>query len=109
MHIAEAREYTPYEHSLTFTLFVFLQFWNLFNAKAYHTGESAFRNAGRTFGGFELTLSIILIGQFLIVTFGGEMFNVEPLKWHDWLICFIGTSPVILIGELVRLIKKKKA
>ena len=109
MHIAEAREYTPYEHSLTFTLFVFLQFWNLFNAKAYHTGESAFCNAGRTFGGFELTLSIILIGQLLIVTFGGEMFNVEPLKWHDWLICFIGTSPVILIGELVRLIKKKKA
>ncbi len=108
MHIADAHSYTPYEHSLTFTIFVFLQFWNLFNAKAYHTGESAFRNAGRAFGGFELTLTIILVGQLLIVTFGGEMFNVEPLKWQDWLICFIGTSPVVLIGELVRLIKKEK-
>jgi Ca2+-transporting ATPase len=108
LNIADASSYTPYEHSLTFTIFVFLQFWNLFNAKAYHTGQSAFHNATKTFGGFELTLAIILVGQFLIVTFGGEMFNVEPLRWHDWLICFIGTSPVVLIGELLRLIKREK-
>ena len=105
-NIVEAHEYTPYEHSLTFTLFVFLQFWNLFNAKAYHTGTSAFRNPTRTFGGFELALVIILVGQFIIVTFGGEMFNVEPLKWQDWLICFVATSPVLWIGEIVRLLKK---
>lgn len=105
--IADARSYTTYEHSLTFTLFVFLQFWNLFNAKAYHTGMSAFRNPGMAFGGFELALVIILVGQFLIVNFGGEMFSVEPLKWQDWLICLFATSPVIIIGELIRLIKRK--
>lgn len=104
---AAAGNYTTYEHSLTFTLFVFLQFWNLFNAKAYHTGTSAFRNATKSFGGFELALIIILVGQFVIVTFGGEMFNVEPLKWQDWLICFIGTSPVLIIGEIYRLVKKE--
>ena len=105
-NIADAHEYTSYEHTMTFTVFVFLQFWNLFNAKAYHTGSSAFRNPTRTFGGFELALVIILVGQFVIVTFGGDMFNVEPLNWQDWLICFIGTSPVLLIGEFVRLFKK---
>ena len=99
--------YTTYEHTLTFTLFVFLQFWNIFNAKAYHTKSSAFSNPTRTFGGFELALVIIFVGQLLIVTFGGEMFNVEPLKWQDWLICFLATSPVILIGELIRYFKKQ--
>lgn len=105
-NIVEAHDYTPYEHSLTFTLFVFLQFWNLFNAKAYHTGTSAFCNPTKSFGGFELALVIILVGQFVIVTFGGEMFNVEPLKWQDWLICIVATSPVLWIGEIVRLLKK---
>lgn len=107
-NVSDGSSYTTYEHSLTFTLFVFLQFWNLFNAKAYHTGKSAFCNAAKSFGGFELALIIILVGQFLIITFGGEMFGVEPLKLDDWLICFIGTSPVLLIGEIVRLFKKNK-
>lgn len=102
----EPGSYTIYEHSLTFTLFVFLQFWNLFNARAYHTGKSAFSSFTKTFGGFELALVIILVGQMLIVTFGGEMFNVQPLKWHDWLICFVGTCPVLLIGEMIRYLKK---
>ena len=104
----EDKNYTLYEHTLTFTIFVFLQFWNLFNAKAFHTGASAFINKSKSFGGFELALVIILVGQFLIVTIGGEMFNVEPLSWKDWLLCFIGTSPVIIIGEIIRLFIKDK-
>ena len=105
-NIVDVKDYTAYEHTLTFTIFVFLQFWNLFNAKAYYTGKSAFCNAAKAFGGFELALVIILLGQFVIVTFGGEMFSVEPLKWQDWLICFIGTSPILLFGEIIRLFKK---
>ena len=106
-NIVGEKNFTTYEHSLTFTIFVFMQFWNLFNAKAYHTGKSAFHN-NKTLGGFELALLIILVGQFAIITFGGEMFSVEPLKWQDWLICFIGTSPVIIIGEFIRFLKKDK-
>ena len=106
-NIMDTANYTTYEHSLTFTIFVFLQFWNLFNAKAYHTKKSGFSNPTRSFGGFELALVIILVGQFAIVTFGGEMFGVEPLKWNDWLICLIGTSPVVILGELIRFFKKK--
>lgn len=94
---------TTYELTLTFTIFVFLQFWNLFNAKAFHTGATAFRGLFTSFGGFHISLIIILIGQFLIVNFGGEMFSVEPLKWYDWLACFVGTSPVLIFGEIIRL------
>lgn len=99
--------YTLYEHTLTFTIFVFMQFWNLFNAKAYHTGKSAFHSLAKSFGGFELALLIILVGQVVIVTFLGEMFNVEPLCWRDWLICFIGTSPVLIVGEAFRMFNKE--
>ena len=105
-NIVSAENYTVYEHSLTFTLFVFMQFWNLFNAKSFNTNTSAFSNITKNFGGFELALIIIFFGQFLIVTFGGEMFGVEPLKWRDWLICLLCTSPVVLVGEAIRLFKK---
>lgn len=93
-----------YELSLFFTIFVFLQFWNMFNARAFQTGRSAFHFKGC--GGFVLIALAILLGQILIVTIGGEFFNVEPLKFIDWLIIIGGTSVVLWIGELLRLFKK---
>lgn len=101
---------TTYELSLTFSIFVFLQFWNLFNAKAYHTNRSAFCGLFKkeTLSGFVLALFIIAIGQYLIVTFGGEMFSVTPISLHDWLCIIIGTSPVMIIGEVFRLFKIRK-
>lgn len=99
---------STYELTLTFTIFVFLQFWNLFNAKAFRTGATAFRGLFTSFSGFHISLIVILLGQFLIVTFGGEMFSVEPLGWRDWLVCFAGTSPVLIVGEIIRLFVKDK-
>jgi Ca2+-transporting ATPase len=98
-------ELTPYELSLFFTIFVFLQFWNLFNARAYETGKSAFHLVGCS--EFLLIIVSIFFGQILIVEVGGEMFNVVPLRIEDWLMIIIGTSPVLWIGELTRLFKKK--
>ena len=93
-----------YELSLFFTIFVFLQFWNMFNARAFATGHSAFKFKGCT--GFGLIALIILIGQIVIVSIGGEFFNVEPLKLTDWVIIIGGTSIVLWIGEIIRLFKK---
>ena len=94
---------SAYELSLFFTIFVFLQFWNIFNARAYMTGHSAFRLRGCS--GFMLIATVIFIGQILIVTYGGRFFTVVPLKLTDWAIIIFGTSPVVWIGELVRRIK----
>ena len=93
-----------YEQSLFFTLFVWLQFWNMFNARAFKSGRSAFHFKGAS--GFVLIALVILVGQLFIVNFGGEMFSVTPLMWKDWLLTFVLTSPVLLIGELVRVIRK---
>ena len=95
-------ELTGYELSLFFTIFVLLQFWNMFNAKAFNTHQSAFARMGASIGGFGVVALLILAGQYLIVTFGGKMFNVVPLSWTDWGIIFAGTSLVLWIGELVR-------
>ena len=93
-----------YELSLFFTIFVFLQFWNMFNARAFETGRSAFHFKGC--GGFILIALVILVGQILIVSVGGDFFNVEPLKFTDWVIIICGTSIVLWIGEILRLFRK---
>ena len=102
--------FTPKELSLLFTIFVFLQFWNIFNAKAFHTNESALKGL---FGkelrrGFVFTLLIIFLGQLLIVTFGGEMFNVVPISFGEWLRIILFTSLVLWVGEIGRMTKKMK-
>ena len=94
------------ELSLFFTIFVFLQFWNLFNAKAYGSGQSAlhFKHCR----GFMLICSIIIVGQVLIVELGGTFFSVTPLGLSDWLIIALATSPVLLIGEILRFLSKRR-
>ena len=100
------RGLTPYELSIFFTIFVFLQFWNMFNARAFMTGRSAFHLKGC--GEFEFIVLAIFIGQIVIVQFGGNFFNVVPLTLRDWLLIIIGTSPVLLIGEALRLLHHRK-
>ena len=90
-----------YELTLFFTIFVFMQFWNIFNAKAFMTGRSALKIVKAK--GFALTLAIIFIGQILIVSFGGEMFEVMRLSLGDWIRIILGTSVILWIGELGRL------
>ena len=95
---------TPYELSMFFTIFVFLQFWNMFNARAFETGRSAFHFKGCS--GFLMIALLIVVGQIAIVTVGGQFFNVTPLTISDWVIIIASTSLVLWIGEVVRLFKK---
>lgn len=97
----------PYECSVFFTFFVMLQFWNLFNAKAFETNRSALHFQGCS--GFLLIIAIIFIGQVLIVTFGGQFFNVVPLRLQDWILIIAITSIVLWIGEIARIFGKKEA
>ncbi len=96
-----------YNLSLFFTAFVLLQFWNMFNAKAFISGGSAFKRLFKSTG-FLIVMPIILIGQYLIVTFGGEAFRTVPLSWADWGILLAATSSVLWIGEITRLLRKLK-
>ncbi len=94
-------------HNLTifFTVFVMLQFWNLFNASVFGTNHSIFKDAGHALGMLSVAL-IILVGQFIIVTFGGKVFRTEALPLMEWIYIIGGTSIVLWIGEIWRGIKR---
>ena len=94
---------SAYEISLFFTIFVMLQFWNMFNAKAFATGTSAFSCMWKCSGFIGIGL-LIIVGQILIVSFGGEMFSVTPLSANDWWQLTLATSIVLIAGEIGRLI-----
>ena len=85
-----------------------MQFWNIFNAKAFRTKGSAFHGffSKAIPKGFMFTLLIIFVGQILIVTFGGEMFNVVPLQIGDWLRIVLSSSVILWAGEVERLAKR---
>ena len=94
-------------HELTmfFTTFVMIQFWNLFNAKALMSHHTTFRHFLKD-KGMILVLVLVLVGQWIIVTFGGEMFRTTPLSLHEWLLIIGSTSVVLWAGELWRAFKR---
>ena len=93
------------ELTVFFTIFVMLQWWNLFNAKSFGSRRSAFHKF-LSDRGLLFVLFIILAGQWLIVEFGGKMFRTVPLDIETWLWIILGTSPVMIVGEIVRRIRR---
>ncbi|HLX61156.1 MAG TPA: cation-translocating P-type ATPase, partial [Planctomycetota bacterium] len=94
-----------HESTIAFTVLVLMQFWNLFNARAFGRSVSALRGVFKN-RGLILIAAAIVIGQFLIVQFGGAVFRTEPLSWQEWLEIFAGTSLVLWAGEIWRCTKK---
>ena len=88
-----------------FTIFVMLQWWNLFNARVLGSCHSAFRRLWAC-EGFVFVLLFVLVGQWLIVTFGGKMFRTVPLSWQTWAAIIAGTSLVLWVGEIYRWIQR---
>jgi Ca2+-transporting ATPase len=101
----ENGDISKYNLSRFFTIFVFLQFWNMFNAKAFATGKSAFNNIGQSIG-FVIVAVLIFIGQIFIVEFGGEVFRTVPLPFKDWVTIIGTTSLVLWIGEIKRVFRQ---
>ena len=106
IHLGNHKELTLHELSLFFTMFIMLQFWNMFNARAFATNRGAFHFKGCK--GFNFIVLMILIGQILIVELGGQMFSVTPLSLTDWTIIIVASSGVLLLGEVFRWFTSKK-
>ena len=105
LHFHSSEGLSAHDLSWFFSFFVMLQFWNMFNAKAFMDGRSAFADL-KECKSFLFVAALILVGQYLIVTFGGPMFNVIPLSWKDWGIIIGSSSLVLWVGEVARLFKK---
>jgi Ca2+-transporting ATPase len=101
------KELTEYDLTLFFTFFVFLQTWNLMNARTLGSSHTVLHDA-RDSRTFFATLSAIVVGQILIVYCGGEMFNVCPIKPLDFIIIIVATSPVYILPMIYKLITRKK-
>ena len=91
-----------------FTIFVMLQWWNLFNARTLGSCHSAFRRIWAC-RGFLLVLLFVLVGQWIIVTYGGRMFRTVPLSFNTWVAIIGGTSLVLWVGEIYRFLKRRFA
>ena len=96
------------ELTIFFTIFVMLQWWNLFNARMLGSCHSAFRRLWAC-EGFLFVLFAVLVGQWIIVTFGGKMFRTVPLSWQMWAMIIAGTSLVLWVGEIYRFLKRRFA
>ena len=92
--------------TIFFTIFVMMQFWNLFNARVLGTNDSAFKGFGQSYT-LWIVAGIILVGQFIIVQWGGDVFRTTPLDWQTWASIIAATSPILWIGEIYRAIKRK--
>ena len=91
--------------TIFFTFFVMLQFWNLFNARVFGTNDSAFKGLSKSYG-MEIIAFAIIVGQFVIVQFGGAVFRTVPLDFSTWITILVSTSMVLWIGEGIRLISR---
>ena len=109
----KAPHMSSYEMGVFFSVFVVMQFWNLFNAKYFRTGRSVlqdlialFIHPQRVFEsyskGFLLIVVVILLGQVLIVNVVGELFGVSPLPLRDWMYILVGTSPILIVPDIIR-------
>ncbi|MGF1935053.1 MAG: calcium-translocating P-type ATPase, PMCA-type [Nostoc sp. ChiQUE02] len=98
---------STYELSVFFAVFVMLQFWNLFNARCLGLKQSAFKGLSNNKGFVAIAITI-LVGQILIIQFGGSVFRTVPLSFTDWISVIAGTSIVLWIGELWRLTMRAK-
>ena len=111
---------SAYDHGLFFSIFVMLQFWNIFNAKYFKTNRSLLQDimdllrgnsqsVKETYSmGFIWIALLIIAGQVIIVTFGGQMFTVAPLSLADWGWILLLTSPVLIVGDLMRFVKNSR-
>ncbi|MBE9487669.1 MAG: cation-translocating P-type ATPase [Bacteroidetes bacterium] len=94
-------------HTIFFTTFVMMQFWNMFNAKVFESGfTSAFKNIKKS-RAFMYVSMLIFLGQFLIVSYGGKVFRVVSLTFSEWIVIFFSTSLLLIFGELGRYIKRR--
>lgn len=98
-------ELTLRQLTVFFTTFVFLQIWNMFNAKGFESGCGVLRGISKC-GIFLGVLLLIAVAQWGIVAFGGEVFRTEPLDAATWAWIVGGTSLIAVGGEAVRALRR---
>lgn len=98
---------SKYKLSVFFTIFVMLQFWNLFNSRTLGSNKSAFYKLTDNKAFIIIAVSIVFL-QVIIIQFGGDFFRTVPVKFIHWIFIIAGTSIVLWAGEIYRFIKRRQ-
>jgi Ca2+-transporting ATPase len=96
--------FTARQATLFFTVYVFFQVWNQINCRSLAPDRSGLRGLWQN-PYFVLISGLTVVGQVAIVTFGGRVFDVEPLPVRDWLLIAAGTASVLVFAEAARLVR----
>ena len=94
-----------YLKSALFATFMMAITFNGFNARTSHINP--FENLGRN-KNFLLVMLSIFVLQFVFITFGGEVLNVERLSLKSWIICIILAFMVIPIDVFRKALMHKE-
>ena len=97
----------PHEMGIFFSVFVYLQFWNMLNARTFGTGKWAFNNMEDS-KVFWVVAAVIFVGQIVLVQYFSPFFNCSPLEFNDWLWVILGTSPVFILVQSYAMIKNRR-
>ncbi|KAI8997400.1 PMCA-type calcium-translocating P-type ATPase [Pilobolus umbonatus] len=95
-------------HTMVFNTFVFLQVFNELNCRRIDDRINILRGITKDHL-FIIIQTFVIIGQIMIVQYGGIAFKTEPLNLSQWIITMGIGSLSILTGTLIRLLPKKMA
>jgi len=91
---------TPAEISTVFfAAFVIAQVWNGINCRAMDGIMPSFFHGNPT---FFVVMGVIVIVQFIIVQYGGAVFNTVPLSLTQWATIFVMSASVLVVGFVLR-------
>jgi len=98
---------TVYLKSALFATFMMAITFNGFNART--SSLNPFEGLGRN-PNFIIVMGSILILQYLFITFGGNVLNVEQLSFRSWMIC-AGLAFLVIPIDIIRkmIIRRKPA
>jgi Ca2+-transporting ATPase len=97
-------ELTYWQVAVFFTVYVFFQVWNEINSRSLTPEVSGFHGLHRN-PIFLTVIGLIVLGQVVLVTFGGEVFEVQALGPLTWLAIAAATASVLGYAEVVRRIR----
>jgi Ca2+-transporting ATPase len=97
-----APEHAGLQHNtMIFNVFVWCQMWNMFNCRRVHDETDVFADVLSS----KLLTNILLVigvGQFVIITFCGELASTVPLSFDQWVLSIVLGASALPLGSVLR-------
>ncbi|CAB4430936.1 unnamed protein product [Rhizophagus irregularis] len=102
-HLSNSKEDLAILRTLVFNTFVFLQVFNEINCLRIDDSLNVFKNVFNNHT-FIIVQLVVIIGQFVIVEFGGVAFGTVKLNWYQWFVTVLIGFLSLPVGFIIRLI-----